>query len=192
MKLKKQTLSAIVIVTALMTVIGLSGLNFLLTPGGRTSEEEIETANDFLSEGVMEKETLITEDNVKIAANLYTVPASAGWIVMSHMMPATKESWDSFAEALQNLGYESIAIDLRGHGESEGGPDGYRSFSDAEQQKKILDLEAAVDYLVQKRKATPEKIVLIGASIGANLSLQYLSQHPEFKKAIQKLMNSEN
>lgn len=132
----------------------------------------------------MEKIYLATSDKVKIAANFYPVAGPEGWILYVHMMPATKESWNDLARALQELGYEGLAIDLRGHGESDEGPNGYRNFSDEEHQRSILDVEAAVDYLIRDRLAAKEKIYLVGASIGANLSLQYLSEHPEFTKAV--------
>ena len=144
---------------------------------------------------------LTTKDGVKIAANLYDVEKPLGWLVLSHMMPATKESYEDLAIKLQNIGYESIAIDLRGHGESTTYADShgldadlygqkidYRNFTDENHQKSILDLEAAVDFLIKERNATPDKISFIGASIGANLSLQYITNPPaggpEFKTAI--------
>lgn len=131
---------------------------------------------------------LKTDDNVKIAADFYAVEKPVGWLVLTHMMPATKESYKDLAIKAQNKGYESIAIDLRGHGESGGGPDGFVNFSDEEHKKSILDLKASVDYLIKNRKAMPEKIYFIGASIGANLSLQYIANppvgEPEFKTAI--------
>ena len=125
----------------------------------------------------MESIFLTTKDGVKIAANYRNIDISKyqqpiGWLVLAHMMPATKESFHQLAEEFQNIGYESIAIDLRGHGESDKGPES------------ILDLEIAVDYLVKNRGAKSDKISFIGASIGANLSLQYISEHSEFKTAI--------
>lgn len=130
-----------------------------------------------------EKVDLKTEDGVKIAANLYSVYKPHGWLLLIHMMPATKESWRGFAGESQKHGYESLAIDLRGHGKSDGGPDGYKNFSDAEHQASILDLEAAWEFL-KSRGAAPEKTVLIGASIGANLSLQFLTEHPEINGGV--------
>lgn len=133
----------------------------------------------------MEKIFLTAEDGVKIAANLYPVELPMGWIVFSHMMPAAKESWNGLAAELQSASYEGVAIDLRGHGEStSAGKLDYRNFSDAEHQKSILDLEAAADFLIKERKAAAGKIFLIGASIGANLSLQCAREHPEFKTAV--------
>lgn len=135
---------------------------------------------------------LITKDNKKIAYDYYearppSVPSGGGgpkgWIIFLHMMPATKESWRPFAEKIRENGYSSIAIDLRGHGESDGGPEGYKNFSYEEHQKSIYDIEAAAEFLKGKG-ASPGKTIFIGASIGANLSLQYIAEHPEFKTAI--------
>lgn len=124
-----------------------------------------------------------TKDGKKIAYNLFEISESKGAVLLIHMMPAVKESWNEFAAELLDAGYESLVIDLRGHGESEGGPTGYLNFTDAEHQAGILDVEAGVDFL-KTRGFRPEKIFLIGASIGANLSLQYLAEHPEIKKAV--------
>ena len=147
----------------------------------------------------MGKIFLTTKDGVKIAANLYPIESPAGWIIFSHMMPVMKESWNDLAKRFQDADYESVAIDLRGHGESVSGlmarsrldSQGetlpflnYRNFPDAEHQKSILDLEAAADFLIKERKAAAGKISFVGASIGANLSLQYISEHPEFKTAV--------
>lgn len=124
----------------------------------------------------VEKFNFITSDNVKIAANLFKVSRPKGWLILAHMMPATKDSWRSFAGELQEFGYESLAIDLRGHGESEGGPNGFQKFTTAEHQASINDVEAAWKFL-QSRGAEPRKTTVIGASIGANLGLQFLTTH---------------
>lgn len=131
----------------------------------------------------MKKITLQTKDNKKIAALFYETKKPAGWIVYSHMMPATKESYASLASALLRRKYGGIAIDLRGHGESEGGPDGYKKFTDEEHQSSIYDLKAAVGFLGEKG-ALPQNTFFIGASIGANLSLLYLANNELHKKAV--------
>lgn len=130
-----------------------------------------------------DKINLTTSDNVKIAADFYKVEQPKGWLILIHMMPATKESWREFAEAIQKQGYESLAIDLRGHGKSEGGPAGYQSFTDQQHQDSIYDLEAAWKFL-KSQAVSSEKTALIGASIGANLALKFIVQNPEFKKAV--------
>ncbi|MBN2197783.1 alpha/beta fold hydrolase [Candidatus Wolfebacteria bacterium] len=183
MNLKKPAISAIIILVSLVTIIGLSGLNFIITD---TSKIEPRQNPGIQSSGIksMDKIILTTEDDVKIAADLYSVNKPRFWLVLIHMMPETKDSYKEFAKRFQNLDFESIAIDLRGHGQSDGGSDSYRNFSNEEHQKSILDLKATVDYLIKNRGATKDKIVFIGASIGANLSLQYISDNLEFKTAI--------
>lgn len=124
-----------------------------------------------------------TSDGVNIAYDLYEVDSPKAYLVFVHMMPATKESWKDFAAKAQSEGYYGIAIDLRGHGNSDGGPSGYQNFSDEEHQKSMLDLQAAAD-LLKEKGATNDKIYFVGASIGANLSLQYLAENPGFRKAV--------
>lgn len=135
----------------------------------------------------MQKVNFTTSDNQKIVANLFPVESAEGrtngWLLLAHMMPATKESWNDFAKEMQGLGYESLAIDLRGHGESEGGPNGFAQFTDAEHRASIHDLEAGWQFL-QGRGAVPDKTVVIGASIGANLGLQFLTEHPEISGGV--------
>lgn len=131
---------------------------------------------------------LKTLDGKDLAAALYAPrpedgEALRGGIVFTHMMPATKESWDALAAKFAEDGYLGLAIDLRGHGESDGGPKAYTKFTDEEHQKSILDLDAAAKFLIGKG-LTAEQIVFVGASIGANLSIRYLADHHDFKTAV--------
>lgn len=130
-----------------------------------------------------EKIKLTAKDGKSISSLYYEVPEAKCWAVYLHMMPETKESWNDIAEYLQKSGCAGLSIDLRGHGESDGGPDGYHKFSDEEHQASMLDLEAAISFLIE-RGASREKIAFVGASIGANLSLVYLGRHHEYKAGI--------
>ena len=126
---------------------------------------------------------LTASDGVKIAYDFYSVPSPKGWLILAHMMPAVKESWKEFAEEMRDFGYASIAVDLRGHGQSDGGPSGYQKFSDAEHQASIKDLESAWEFL-QSQGAGAGETAVIGASIGANLGLQFLTKHPEISGGV--------
>ncbi|MDP3770992.1 MAG: alpha/beta fold hydrolase [bacterium] len=127
--------------------------------------------------------TLTTSDSVRIAGHWYPVAKPRGWALLLHMMPAAKESYGQLAEELERRGIASLAIDFRGHGESQGGQAGYVRFSDAEQQMKIHDVEAAIGWL-REQGARDEVVVLVGASIGANLALQYLADHVAIPAAV--------
>lgn len=127
-----------------------------------------------------ERITLKTNDNVNLVGTYYQATGTTG-VLLLHMMPATKESWESFATKLQSAGFNVLAIDLRGHGESDGGANGYKNFSDADHQASIHDVEAAVEFLKSKKVS---QISIAGASIGANLALWYMADHPDIKKGI--------
>jgi dienelactone hydrolase len=89
-------------------------------------------------------------------------------------MPADKSSFEDLSQRLSQIGFHTLAIDLRGHGQSAGGD--YQSFSDEQHQKAIFDVMAAVDYL--RRQDSNMQIGFIGASIGANLAMQYAAANP--------------
>ena len=136
-----------------------------------------------------ERVELKTKDSILIVGDYYPPPAppaggagggSAKGLLLLHMMPATRTSWKSFAEKIQRAGWQVLSTDLRGHGESTGGPDGYRSFSDEEHQASRHDVEAGVEFL--KSKGVSD-LYLGGASIGANLALQYLADPGPVVKA---------
>jgi pimeloyl-ACP methyl ester carboxylesterase len=73
-----------------------------------------------------------------------------------------------------------IAIDLRGHGASEGD---WQSFSPREFNAMVLDVKAAKEYLI-RRGVKPGRIGIVGASIGANIALRYAAEDGEIKTVV--------
>lgn len=126
---------------------------------------------------------LITNDGKHISVKEYNTANPIGWVVLLHMMPSTKESYNNLAEKMQKLGYYCISFDFRGHGMSESGPNGYKFFTDEEHKNKIKDLEAVVDY-IRKISIKDVKLTLVGASIEANIALAFASQN----KAIENII----
>lgn len=136
----------------------------------------------------MTEEIIITtKDNVRIYADYYKEqkPDSPG-VVLLHMMPATKESWRDFGLKLQQAGFQALAIDFRGHGKStvkNGEILDYKNFNDKEHQQKIHDVEEAIRFLTNKNN--PASILFfVGASIGANIALQYMSEHARIRGGV--------
>ena len=136
----------------------------------------------------MEKVVFKTKDNVEIHGLFdEAVIAAAPAVLLLHMMPAVKESWGEFQEKLRKDGFQFLAIDERGHGESvwkNGERIDYKNFTDAEQQEKIRDVEAAMRFL-SEQGIRAEQTAIVGASIGANLALQYQgADHSEIKATV--------
>lgn len=133
---------------------------------------------------MLEKIYLKTSDGINIVGDFYpAAEKNAPAVILLHMMPETKECWKNFAEKLNQKGFHALAIDLRGHGESSGGPNGFTKFSDKQHQASIKDVEAAADFFLVQGLPL-ERIFLIGASIGANLALRFQSEHPEIKASV--------
>ncbi len=128
-----------------------------------------------------------TSDQVTIKADYYKSDLPVGHTILAlHMMPADRSSWQTFAEQATQAGYNLLAIDLRGHGESTTQGDqvlDFQQFTDEQHQQSILDVEAAVDYLAQQSVDT-QRLTLMGASIGANLALEFLQTHQEIATGV--------
>ncbi len=168
----------ILIVIIIFISVGVS-VYYFFTKKEYTSKPLDTTAPRSLN--MNERIELTTKDNVKIVGDYYPAEGSRQGVLLLHMMPRDRKSWVVFAEKLQRSGLPVLAIDLRGHGESQGGPDGYKSFSDTQHQDSRLDVLAGALFLRSKQV---DEFHLIGASIGANLALQYASEHPNARSAI--------
>lgn len=137
----------------------------------------------------MEIVTFKTHDGVMIVGD-YFQPESHGTygVLLLHMMPATRKSFSILGSVLATNGFHALAIDLRGHGDSLYQEQGekketlnFLKFSDTEHQASIYDIREALTFLQAKGIS---KIFLIGASIGANLSLQALVEDRDLLGAI--------
>lgn len=127
-----------------------------------------------------------TTDGVSIVGDWSAAPSATKAVLLLHMMPATKVSWQPLSKALNGAGFSTLAIDLRGHGEStdQGGKKlDYNNFSDKDHQASRLDVDGAMNFL--KSKGFDEKnISFVGASIGANLSLDALHRYSSTSRAV--------
>lgn len=131
----------------------------------------------------MHRITLISSDGMKLVGT-YRHTNQDRLAILLHMMPATKESWDAIAEKLLEHGYASLAFDQRGHGESTmDGTLDYKTFTPEQQQQKRLDLEAVLTW-AHEQGFDDACIILIGASIGANLAIRALAEHHDLPLAI--------
>lgn len=133
----------------------------------------------------MQRIFFLTSDNVRIAADYYKVPFPRFAVLMLHMMPSSKEAWRELAEALGKENIASLAIDLRGHGQSlQKGRErlDFKLFEDKEHQASKNDVEAALEWLKAETGFGLSSMAIVGASIGANLALQSFARHPEITK----------
>jgi len=167
------------------------GALYLGTRYAPSSEYYGDTPSSLPTISAMPKEraTFTTNDGVKIVGDFYPAAATTRngkVLLLLHMVPETRASYEMFAERAAEAGFASLAIDLRGHGESVYQGDAvldYTKFVDADHQKSIEDVRAAIRFLNGKGYSDGN-IFVAGASIGANFALKLLSENHALKKAV--------
>ncbi|MEK6962966.1 MAG: alpha/beta fold hydrolase [Nanoarchaeota archaeon] len=152
------------------TSVGRTGSNCEFTPCPDEMTSAYSTQNLILE----------TTDHVILTGTLYSTSGNKA-VILLHMLGKNRQSWEGFANALHQLGYNVLAIDLRGHGESilkNNGRIQFSAFSNQDYMDMTYDVAAAVHYFKNK------VVYIAGASIGANLALKYAAQDPSIQKII--------
>ena len=118
--------------------------------------------------------TLTASDGVATAA-VFVKGSGDGPLpacLLVHMLGKDKSTYSDFQAKLADVGVSSLAIDLRGHGEStQGGTLDFKSLTDEQWALAKNDLVAGLDNLRSRSDVNPAMIGIVGASIGANLAL---------------------
>lgn len=116
----------------------------------------------------------ISFDGIKISYNIYTVDASSRWLIFLHGLGGDLNAWNEERVALQNLGYSTVAIDLRGHG-----------LSDRPRYEGAYDISHfAHDILAVLKTENIENPILVGHCFGAMVTLYLEAYYPHTSSAI--------
>ena len=99
-------------------------------------------------------------DGQRLATSRWPVANAASTLMFLHGFGQTRQAWGTTAERLARAGYSGLALDARGHGESEWNPP-ERRYS---MQQFMADATGAA-------REQPGKPVLIGASLGGLVGL---------------------
>jgi pimeloyl-ACP methyl ester carboxylesterase len=117
--------------------------------------------------------SLQAADGVRLAAVFRPAEGSSRRppILLIHQYGSSKAEWETLAVELHKRGFPTLALDLRGHGDSEGGR--YDEFSPAQWKQAEQDVAAGSAWLDRRFPNTPA--LLIGSSIGSSLVLSYVA-----------------
>lgn len=123
-----------------------------------------------------------TRDGIPLHAFFSEPQAGQPTVIMLHGLAAQKEEWLPLAQELRAAGLGVLAYDARGHGASsrsknkDGSPNEYQHWGPpgprSTWERMIDDVGTAVAFL-QEQKVDRDSIVLAGASLGANVALNY-------------------
>ncbi len=113
--------------------------------------------------------TLEGADGQTLVGAFYAPPGDSGedggspGVLLMHQMGMDKDAWPELAAALVEAEYAVLSVDLRGHGETGGS----RLWNLAE-----VDVQRWLDWLRAQPGVDPDRMNIVGASIGANLALR--------------------
>lgn len=133
-----------------------------------------------------ERVTFKSSDGVEVVGDYYAPPEGkkkAPCAICVHMYPSDRTSWKPLVPDLHQLGFAVLAYDIRGAGESILPENKYlrRLYSDRDTKlfsEAYRDAEAAAKWLGKKKQCDADRIVMIGASVGCSISIDYAGRDP--------------
>lgn len=137
--------------------------------------------------------TFETSDGVKIVSDFYAAESvrksKAPVAILIHMYPADRASWKPLVPGLLESGFAVLAYDIRGHGESVQPKEmNLKKKYDGRETEHFnnawRDAAAAKQWLAKQPGCDTSRIVLVGASIGCSVSLDYGSRDDDVKAIV--------
>ena len=126
--------------------------------------------------------TIDSPDGVQIVGSYFESPKpNSPAVLLLHQWQSDRHSYDDFAKKMQAKGFNVLAIDGRGFGESTKTTDGKTVEAERtpEAVKAMLgDVDAAMKFLADQPNVDKTKIGIAGASYGSSLALIYAADHP--------------
>ena len=114
-----------------------------------------------------EEVRLRTDDGVLLHAWWLPVPGARLTAIFLHGNAGNVSYWVEAATVFRDLGWNTLLLDYRGYGRSEGEPT---------EEGTYLDARAAWRHLVEERGVDPSRIVVVGRSLGGGVAT-WLAEH---------------
>lgn len=112
---------------------------------------------------------LISGENTKISARYLFNSQAKYTILYSHGNAEDLGDIKQILEKLRAWGFNVFAYDYRGYGTSEGKPTESNAYE---------DIDSAYNYLTKNLKIPPEKIIVLGRSVGGGSAVNLATQKP--------------
>jgi pimeloyl-ACP methyl ester carboxylesterase len=194
---------SVLVVAGTLSISSLLTNNSDITSHAQKNKNSVNNNNN--NNSAVQRVSFLTDDKVLIVGTYYAPQISSlsssnnsttrsssistNAIILLHMLGRNRNDWNSFASTLSNRGngYAVLPIDLRGHGEStsqNGNTISFQSFTTDDFNKMVMDVKAAKQFLVAQKNIKPNSIAIVGASIGANVALNYAALDPSIKAVI--------
>lgn len=127
----------------------------------------------------METNLTFKSDNLNLAATYYAKDGATGrlpGIVLGHGFAGAR--YPKMASYLANLGYGVLSIDFRGYGDSEG------ERGRVVPSEQVSDFSNSLSYLAQRPDIDPDRIGIIGSSLGGSIAIMAAAVDPRIKACV--------
>ena len=138
------------------------------TDGDTTAQGCVPAEGPMVTEDV----SLTAADGTELAATVArpTEGTCLPGLLLIHQYTNDRTQWDALLPTFVEAGYVTIAVDLRGHGDS-GPQQGALSDILTDPDQAPLDVAAALDWLRDSPSVDNARLGAVGTSIGANLTI---------------------
>lgn len=158
---------------------GVSASPYPQPEDNQSSEPSSEASESCSLYSIQSGITFEGAEGLQITGDLY-LPGSVRTaeypaVILLHMLGQDRTSWGELPASLASECYIVLNMDLRGHGETQG---------DVNWDLAGEDIQKAIEFIGSAPGVSPDKIAIIGASIGANLALNGASEQPQVATVI--------
>jgi len=132
---------------------------------------------------------LRTMDGRYIEATVQIDPFSDKGVVLLHQKGGTKKDYRDLQLKLANAGFTSIAVNYRGNENSGTLEDKHHYLKPDDSDNSIFqdlwkDAIAGKEFLIKEAHVDPDKIALVGGSIGSSTAVRTLAHDPNFQAVV--------
>jgi fermentation-respiration switch protein FrsA (DUF1100 family) len=178
----KKWLKVALIVVAVVLVVAVGGVFIMMRPQGiglvRHPIEEREPLEETLDEhGVSYEEVAVTTEDGLNLVGWYIPSQNGAAVIVQHGYKGDRGDLVVTAVLLQRHGYGVLLSTLRAHDQSEGD---LITFG----KEEMKDFEAWYQYLLTRDDVEPDRIGILGESMGGALSIQYAAQNENIKAVV--------
>lgn len=170
----KKTIKRIIYILSILIVIVLAAAPHFIMGDLLNSRKNVKTEK--FKDLKAKKLSLITEDNLKIAAwEVKAKNPKAIVIILSGIEKPSVTAFQGYSKFLKKNKYSSLLIEMRGHGLSEGE-------RVALGMEEYLDVKSGVEYIRKNDKDIP--IIVWGTSMGASCAITSIGRLTEIDGVI--------
>jgi pimeloyl-ACP methyl ester carboxylesterase len=115
-------------------------------------------------------------DDLLLVGSFYILPdTQAPTVLLLHEANTSRANWTAFVPTIVEAGYNTLLVDLRGHGETGG---------EADWEAAVSDIQTWLDWLREQPEVQVTGISIIGADLGGNLAVIGCENDPDCLTAI--------